>query len=154
MFFSFKIKDKNCHRGRYTHHVHENCPIFQTPYPLVQIHPKFFYPLDLGRPFSNSSPQLSLSLSVSLSLSLSRNSNKSIKIKYNSGMNIMCYQVFPSGRLLFNSLILYGFLLTSFHLAEANLVPRAIFVLFVDKLLRLRLKRKQIMEQQPFCLCE
>ena len=66
----------------------------------------------------------------------------------------MCYQVFPLGRLSFNSLILHGFLLTSFHLAEANLVPRAIFVLFVDKLLRLRLKRKQIMEQQPFCLCE
>ena len=108
-------------------------------------------PLTLDVHFQTAPPN---SLSLSLSLSLSPNSNKSIKIKYNSGMNIMCYQVFPSGRFLFNSLILYGFLLTSFHLAEANLVPRAIFVLFADKLLRLRLKRKQIMEQQPLRLCE
>ena len=46
-------------------------------------------------------------------------------------MVIISYQVFPLGRLSYsvsiNSLILSGFLLASFQLAEANLVPRAIF---------------------------
>ena len=36
--------------------VHENCPICKTPTPLVHLRPKFFHPLDLGRPISNELP--------------------------------------------------------------------------------------------------
>ena len=58
--------------------------------------------------------------------SRSPNSNQSIKIKP-PRMIIISYQVFPSGRLFsINTLILSGFPFTSFHLAEANLVPRAV----------------------------
>ena len=42
--------------GRYTYDLHENCSIFKTPHPLVQLRPKFFHPLDLGRPISNNPP--------------------------------------------------------------------------------------------------
>ena len=42
-------------------------------------------------------------------------------------MTVICYQVIPSAFVFsMNSLILPGFPLTSFNLAEANLVPRAI----------------------------
>ena len=41
-------------------------------------------------------------------------------------MTIKCYQVFHLGRLSLSVSTQYGFPLTSFHLAEANLVPRAI----------------------------
>ena len=47
------------HKGRYTYGVHENCLIFKTPpTPLVHMRPKFFHPLDLGRPISNTPPRL------------------------------------------------------------------------------------------------
>ena len=57
----------------------------------------------------------------------SPNDNQSIKRKHNPMMTIICYQVLPSFRSAFvfsiNPLILYyGFLLTSFHLAEASLL--------------------------------
>ena len=58
----------------------------------------------------------------------SPNENQSIKRKHNPRINIICYQVLPSGRLSFsafvfsiNSVILSGFPLTSFHLVEASL---------------------------------
>ena len=58
----------------------------------------------------------------------SPNDNQSIKRKHNPRINIICYQVLPSGRLSFsafvfsiNSVILSGFPLTSFHLVEASL---------------------------------
>ena len=61
---------------------------FSRPPPLVQLRPKFFHPLDPGRPISNEPP--------------SPNDNQSIKRKYNPRMSIICYQVFSSGRLLFS----------------------------------------------------
>ena len=42
-----------CSKGRYTYDVHENWPIFKNLHPLVKLLPKFFHPLDLGRPISN-----------------------------------------------------------------------------------------------------
>ena len=33
--------------------VHENGPIFKTPTPSPHLRPKFFHPLDLGRPILN-----------------------------------------------------------------------------------------------------
>ena len=42
--------------GWYTYDIHENCPIFKTPTPIVHLRPNFFYPLVLGRPFSNEPP--------------------------------------------------------------------------------------------------
>ena len=58
----------------------------------------------------------------------SPNDNQSIKKKHNPRMTAICYQVFPSAFVFsMNSLILPGFPLTSFNLAEANLVPKVIF---------------------------
>ena len=45
-----------CSKGQYTCNVHENWPIFKNPYPLVQLLPKFFHPLDCGRAISNKPP--------------------------------------------------------------------------------------------------
>ena len=56
---------------------------------LTQLRPKFFHPLDLGRPISND-PLLSLT------------DNQQIKRKDNPRMTIICHQVFPSGRLSFS----------------------------------------------------
>ena len=42
-------------KGWYTYDVHENCPIFKPPTTL-SIRPKFFHPLDPGRPISNKPP--------------------------------------------------------------------------------------------------
>ena len=42
--------------GLYTHDVHENWSIFKTPHPLVHLRPKFFHPLDVGRPLLNETP--------------------------------------------------------------------------------------------------
>ena len=38
---------QNSGKGGYTYGVHENCQIFKTPSPLVQLRPKFFHLLDL-----------------------------------------------------------------------------------------------------------
>ena len=51
--------------------------------PFVHLSPKFFHPLDLGRPISNEPP--------------SPNNNQSIKRKQNSKLTIICYQVLPLG---------------------------------------------------------
>ena len=56
--------------------------------PLVHLRPNLFYPLDLGCPISNESP--------------SPNDEESIKVKHNPRMTIICYQVLPSGGLLFS----------------------------------------------------
>ena len=40
-------------KGRYTYDVHENYLIFKIPISLVHLRPKFFHPLDLGRPILN-----------------------------------------------------------------------------------------------------
>ena len=85
------------------------------PTPLVRLYPKFFHPLDLGRPVSNELP--------------TPNDNQSINGKYNpmdgcymlSGLSFRSPFVFS-----INSLILSGVPLTFFHLVEANLVPRSI----------------------------
>ena len=58
------------------------------PTPLVCLSPKFFHPLDLGRPISNEPPA-------------PPNDNQSVKRKHNLRMTIICHQVFPAGRLLF-----------------------------------------------------
>ena len=59
------------------------------PTPLVQLRPKFFHLLDLGRPISNEPPP-------------SPNDNQSVKRKHNPRMTIICFQAFPSGRLSFS----------------------------------------------------
>ena len=52
LFYSHR-KIYLCSKGRCTYDVQESCPIFKNPHPLVQQLPKFFHPLDLGRPISN-----------------------------------------------------------------------------------------------------
>ena len=64
---------------------------------FVQLRPIFFHSLDLGRPIRNEHPSPP-------SLSLSPNDNQSIKRKHNPRMTMICYQVFPSGRLFFFSI--------------------------------------------------
>ena len=61
------------------------------PTPLLQLRPKFFHRLDLGRPISNerTSPP-------------SANDNQSFKRKHNPGITFICYQAVPSGRLSFS----------------------------------------------------
>ena len=54
---------------------------------LVQLRPKFFHHYDLRCPISNEPPSL--------------NDKQSFKGKHNSRMTIICYRVFPSGRLSF-----------------------------------------------------
>ena len=112
------------YKGRYTYDVHEYYPIFKTtptpPHPTPSPTPcpatsKILPPLHLGRLISNEPLP-------------SPNNNQSIKRKQSKDDFYMLSG--PSFRSTFafsiNSLILSGFLLTSFHLAEANLVPRAI----------------------------
>ena len=106
-------------QGRYTYDVHENCPIFKTPHPTCPAKSKLNPP-----PWPRAS-------NFKRTTSPSPSDTQKIKRKHNPKMAIISYQVFPSGRLSFsvsiNSLILSGFLLASFEIAEANLVPRAIF---------------------------
>ena len=94
--------------------------------PLVQLRPKFFHPLYLGRPILNKPPPISLP-----------NDNQSIKKNIIQRWLLYVIRSFlPVGfcfhyqLIIFvftiNSLFLSGFLLTSLHLAEANVVPRAI----------------------------
>ena len=61
---------------------------FSIPLPFVYLRPKLFHPLELGRPISKKA-------------SPSPNDNQSIKRKHNPSFTIICYQVFPSGRLSF-----------------------------------------------------
>ena len=87
---------------------------FQDYIHLVQLRPKFFVPLDLGRPISNDLPPFP-------------NDNQSVKKKHNPRITITWYQVFRSAFIFnINLLILSGFPVTSFHLAKANIFPRAI----------------------------
>ena len=60
------------------------------PHPLVHLRPKFFDPLDLGHPISSELPLLLLQMITS---QLKEN---------NPRMNILCYQVLPSGRFSFS----------------------------------------------------
>ena len=79
------------------------------PTPYVHLRPTFFHPLDLRLPISNEL--------------LSSNDKQSVKRKHNLRMTIMLSG--PSFRSAFvfsiNSLILSGFPLTFFDLAEASL---------------------------------
>ena len=59
------------------------------PTPLVYLCPEFFHPLNLGRPISNEPPP-------------SSNDNQTIKRKHSPRINIIYYQVLPSGRLSFS----------------------------------------------------
>ena len=92
--------------------------IFQFSRPpthFAQLRPKFLHPRDIGSP----------NLNKPLSLPPSPNDNQLIERKHNPRMTIICYQVFVFVFSI-NSLIFPGFPLSSFHLAEANLLPRAI----------------------------
>ena len=92
------------------------------PHPIVQLRPEFFHALDLGRPISNDPP------------TLSPNDNQSIQRKHNPRMTIIHCQVFLSLLLVgfcfqYQPINLTWFCIDFFpfsHLAEANLVPRAI----------------------------
>ena len=57
---------------------------FRTPTPLVHIPPKFFHPLNVGRPTSKESP-------------VSLNNNQSIKRKHNPRMTIVIRSLFHVG---------------------------------------------------------
>ena len=152
MWNIFKVKNKDT----------RTTPIFKTPHfpcpATSKIHPP---PWPLTSNFKQTPPP-------------SPNDTQSIKIKHNPRMAIISYQVFPSGRLPFsvsiNSLILSGFPLTSFHLAEVNhyLLFRGFIFLISKRFLKSFLvlflqstcfiyitsKRKQTMEQQPHHACE
>ena len=138
---------------------------FQGPHPSFHQRPKFFHPLDFRRPISNNPA--------------SSNDNLSVRRKHNPRMTIMLPG--PSFRSTFvfsiNSLILSGFPLTSFHLAEASLSAFSWLYTLVSSIVQkyhemLQLftflvlilqstcficttwKRKQTMEQQPHRACE
>ena len=63
----------------------------KSPTLLVHLRPKFFHPLDLGRPISNEPPP-----------SPTPNDNQSIKRKHNPRMSIICYHFHPLGWLSFS----------------------------------------------------
>ena len=90
--------------SRYTYDFHENWPIFKAPTPLSSYVQRKTNP----RP--------------------SPNYNQSVKRKHNPRMTIMLSGLSFRSAFVFsiNSLILSGFPLTFIHLAETNLVPRAI----------------------------
>ena len=86
-------------------------PNFQDPLPLLSIY------------VQHSSSPLILDVEVKAKTP-SPNDNQSIERKDNPRTTIVCYQVLPSGQLSFSvsaQLILSGFPLASFHLAEATL---------------------------------
>ena len=93
--------------------IYQNCPIFKTSHLLAHLRPKFFHPLDLGRPISNE-PLLLLPLQI-MTNQLKENI---IKDDYymSSGPSFRSAFIFS-----INSLILPGFSLTSFHLTKASL---------------------------------
>ena len=71
-----------------THNVHENCPIFEIPYPLDKLLPKFFHTLDLERSISNEPTPLQMTTN---------------QLKENVILGwLLCYQVFPSAQLSFS----------------------------------------------------
>ena len=97
-----KLADKKIIKGRYTYKVHENCPISQTSTLLVHLRPKFFPPLDLGRPISNEPlPPLQM---------ITKND-------YYMLSSTFFRSAFVSS---INSVILSAFPLTSFHLGEVS----------------------------------
>ena len=91
----------------------------RSPTPLVHLSPKLYHPLQHGRPVSINSYTSPPPPPPSYV-----NDNQSAKRKQNPRMTIVCYEVLPSGQLLFsvsthqNCLVFH---LTSFHLAEASL---------------------------------
>ena len=103
--------------GDDTHDIHENCPIFKTPF-FTQFSP----PLSIY--VQNYLTPLTLDIQFQMNIPLpSPNNNQPIKRKQSKDQYYMLSG--PSFRLLFvfsiNSLIFPGFPLTSFHLAEASL---------------------------------
>ena len=79
---------------------------------LVYLHPKVFHPLDLGRPISNELP------------TPFPNDNQSVKKSIIQGWLLHGIRSFLQVGFRFhhqNSLIFFGFPLTSFHLVEASL---------------------------------
>ena len=87
----------------YTYDIHVKSPNCPPPPPLFHLCPKFFYLLYLGRPRSNKPPLPNYYQSIKRKHMLPGPISKSAFV-----FNI-------------NSLILLGFPLTSFHLAEASL---------------------------------
>ena len=98
--------------GWYTYDVHEIVQFSRPPTTLVHQRPKFFHPLSL-----------TLDVQFQTNPPPSSNDNQSVKRKNNPRMKIMIPS--PSFRSAFvfriNSLILPGFPLAFFHLAEASL---------------------------------
>ena len=80
------------------------------PTPLVHLPPKFFHPLDLGRPFPNAT--------TSPPLQMITNQWKENIIQ---GWLLYVIRSFFQVGFRLSSLILHGFPLTSFHLPEASL---------------------------------
>ena len=86
--------------------------------PLVQLCPTFFHPLDLGRPISNDPPSPPPS-------PLQMTTNQ-LKEDITQGQLLYGLSLRSAFDFSINSLILSGFPLASFHLAEAKLVTRTI----------------------------
>ena len=84
------------------------------PTPLVHLRQKFFHPLDLGRPISNEPHHLSHSLQMIAN---------QLKENIMQGWLFMLSSTSFRSDFVFsiNSLILFSFPLTSFHLAETSL---------------------------------
>ena len=93
--------------GQYTYDVHEKCSIFETPHPpFVQLQQKFFHHMTLDVQLQTKPPSPSSPLQMITN-----------QLKGNIILGWLLY-------------VIRSFLqvdLTSFHLAEANLVSRAIF---------------------------
>ena len=104
------------YKGWYTYYVHENCPNFKTPHPLVHLLPNSFHPLDLGRPILDE-PQRHHPLQMITN-----------QLKENIIQGWCDYYMLsgPFFRLAFvfsmNPLLMSGFPLSSFHLVEASLL--------------------------------
>ena len=83
-----EIGCKVFNKGWYTYDIHENCPVFKTSTPLSIYVQNSSTPLTLDIQFQANPPLLPPST----------NENQSVKRKYNSRMNIICYQGLPPGR--------------------------------------------------------
>ena len=81
-------------KGRNTYDVHENCPIFKTSPP-----PLSSYVQNSSPPWPSTTPQAHTHTHTHTTHS--PNDKQSVKTEHNPRMTIACYQVFPSGRLLF-----------------------------------------------------
>ena len=85
-----------------------------TPYPIVHLRPKFLHPFDFGRPISSEPPPPLQMITNQLKESESKESKDDYYML--SSPSLRSALVFS-----INSLILSGFPLTSFHLAEDSL---------------------------------